>query len=138
MITLTAVPGSEGAWNVSEDGRELGTWQRTEHGATFSDTAGARLATIEALGGGSPCAAVAGEGREAGRWADVAHKVLAGQCEIREAHALTLEPDGKYAHLARARCSCGWHSAGYVRHELAPRFHAQHLTAAQREAQSVA
>ena len=82
MIKLTAVAGADGAWNVGEDGRELGTWQRTPEGATFSDSAGERLATIAVLGGGSPCAIVAGEGRDGHLWSDIAHKILAGFCEI--------------------------------------------------------
>ena len=83
MITLTAVPGSDDAWDVSRDGRALGTWRRTDDGATLSDFTGGRLATITAVGGGSPCAIVAGEGHDARQWSDVAHKILAGFCEIR-------------------------------------------------------
>jgi hypothetical protein len=83
MITLTAVPGTDGAaWHVSEDTATLGIWQRTDDGATFSDSTGARLATITAVGGGSPCCIVAGEGSQAGKWSGIAHAILAGSCEI--------------------------------------------------------
>lgn len=82
MIRLTAVPGADGAWQVSDSEGTLGTWQRTDDGATFSDSEGGRLATITAVGGGSPCAVVAAEGCDADRWSLIAHKILAGSCEI--------------------------------------------------------
>ena len=83
MITLTPVPETDGAaWHVSQDGATLGIWQRTDDGATFSDRSGARLATITAVGGGSPCCIVAGEGSHAGQWSGIAHAILAGSAGV--------------------------------------------------------
>jgi hypothetical protein len=100
-IQLTAIAGAGGTWQVVSDGQAVGTWQRTEHGAVLDDPGGTRLATITAVGGGSPCAVVAGEGAQAGRWSDLAHKILAGYCEIA-------------ACASRERCpGCGAELAGW-------------------------
>ena len=82
MITLTPVPGTDNAaWHVSQDGATLGIWQRTDSGATLSDSTGREMVTITAVGDGT--AIVATWGSNGGnQWSDIAHKILAGAAGV--------------------------------------------------------
>lgn len=91
MIILTGSRDA-GQWQVTSDGAPIGTWHRTENGAALDDTAGERVVVVTNVGAS---AIVAGCGAERGQWSDIAHKVLAGQCEIATtpAHDYSAEPD---------------------------------------------
>jgi hypothetical protein len=79
-VTLT--PAEPGTWQVSTGSAPVGTWQRTEEGARLSDLAGEVMAVVTAFRGTS-VAAVAGLGAHGQQWSDLAHKILAGLCDIR-------------------------------------------------------
>lgn len=84
---VVLVPAGEGIWAVLSEGTRVGTWRRTEHGATLQDTSGEHVAVASAFAGTTQVV-IAGCGAHADAWSGLARMVLSGRCEMRAAALL--------------------------------------------------